>query len=598
MENYSLLHSSYQSSVVFSGFRKLRSDRRLCDVVLETGGVSFPCHRVLLASSSQYFWCLFGEKTEERIAASIRLPALTPAGLETVLDFLYSGWLSLSAASLPVVLETARYLQVDTAVSLCERFLSDGLSLRTSCFYANLAEHHFLPDALAASNQIITMEMATLLREDREGLLGLNVQSLTDVLDREELPGVKEVELLKLVLDWLDANQPLPLVRCNLLLSRLRFGLVTPSDITTLSSAHTNMNTPLMRSKVTQALEYHWLGSARPIRQSRHSSLRAAANHVLLVGGGPSTDWPQQQVLTFDLRDRKWSSLSAGLPRRLKNHCVCCVGGFLFVIGGEEVKGGAEGGEGKSVTMTTTNRVWRYDPRFACWEEADPMLERRSQFSCCVVDHAIYTIGGTHTHSDTHSCLASVEFYDMAAGHWRRGISLPRPLYGHASVTLGTGILMSGGSHGNQARTQVSSQEGNQGNCEVLFLDMVARGGVWDKRAPMSIGRFGHRMATVAGCVYALLGMYEHYCDIERYDSLADQWTRLHPVLIGSFDYGLVATANGRLLLFGGRKWRDGQEVSVASVLEYDTERDRWAEICQLHTPLTGTQCVVMALSD
>ncbi|CDQ90377.1 unnamed protein product [Oncorhynchus mykiss] len=530
MESYSLLHSSYQSSVLFSGFGKLRSDRRLCDVVLETGGVSFPCHRVLLASSSQYFWCLFGEKTEERIAASIRLPALTPAGLETVLDFLYSGWLSLSATSLPVVLETARYLQVDTAVSLCERFLSDGLSLRTSCFYANLAEHHFLPDALAAANQIIAMEMATLLREDREGLLGLNVQSLTDVLDRDELPGVKEVELLKLVLDWLDANQPLPLVRCNLLLSRLRFGLVTPSDITTISPAHTNMNTPLMRSKVTQALEYHWLGSARPIRQSRHSSLRAAANYVLL------------------------------------------------------------GGEGKSVSMTTTNCVWRYDPRFACWEEADPMLERRSQFSCCVVDHVIYTIGGTHTHSDTHSCLASVEFYDMATGHWRRGISLPRPLYGHASVTLGTGILMSGGSHGNQDRTQ--------GNCEVLFLDMVARGGVWEKRAPMSIGRFGHRMATVAGCVYALLGMYEHYCDIERYDSLADQWTRLHPVLIGSFDYGLVATANGRLLLFGGRKWRDGQEVSVAGVLEYDTERDRWAEICQLHTPLTGTQCVVMALSD
>ncbi|XP_010866723.1 kelch-like protein 34 [Esox lucius] len=596
MESYSLLYSSSQSSDLHSGFRKLRSDKRLCDVVLETGGAVFPCHRALLASSSQYFWCLFGEESAEQLAYSISLPALTPEGLETVLDFLYSGWLNLSANSLPSVLETARYLQVDKAVSLCERFLRDGLSLRTCCFHANLAEHHFLPNALAAANQTIATEMAVLLREDRVGLLALNIQSLMDVLEREGLSGVKEVELLILALDWINANGPLPLVRSNLLLSRLRFGLVTPSDLTTLSSAHPNMNTPLIRSQVTRALEYHQLGLARPIRQSRHSTLRAAANHVLLVGGGPSPDWPQQQVLTFSLRDRKLSSLGSGLPRRLKNHCVCCVGGFLFVIGGEEVEGGLVEGEGKPVTMTTTNHVWQYDPRFACWEKAASMLENRAQFSCCVIDNVIYCIGGIHT--DTHSCKASVEFYDMASGHWRRGVSLPHPLYGHASVTLGNGILLSGGSHGYHGNTQVSNHDGNPGNCEVLFLDIVSMSENWEKRASMSIGRFAHRMATVSGRVYALLGMYEHYCEIERYDLLVDQWTRLRPFLIGSFDYGLVATANGSLLLFGGRKWQNGQEVSVASILEYDTERDRWAEICQLHTPLTGTQCVVMSLPD
>ncbi|KAM6953733.1 kelch-like protein 34 [Aplochiton taeniatus] len=589
MESYSLLFSSSHGAGLLQGFQLLRSDRRMCDVALETGGVSFPCHRALLASSSEYFWALFGETTAERLAVSVSLPALTPQGLEVILDFLYSGWLSLSPLTLPVVMEAAGYLQVQPAVSLCERFLVEGLTAATCCRYANLAECHALPDALAAANRAVAMDTGALLRGQRRDLLGLNVQSLTAVLDGEEMPGVGEAELARLVLDWLDANGPLPLVRSNLLLSRLRFGLVAPADLTELSQAHRAMATPLMRSQVTAALEYHGLRSARPIRQSRHSSLRARANHVLLVGGGARPDWPEQQVLRFDLRDRKVSDLSAGLPRRLQQHSVCSLGGFLFVMGGEELVAG-----GEDVAVATTNRVWRFDPRFDLWEEVDPMMERRALFACCVAGDEIYAVGGRHTDpgGDTHSCVASVERYDLAAGLWRRAPSLPRPLHGHAAaVVLGTGLYVSGGLPGNRRRG-----DGGESSRELLFLD--AGGKAWEKRAPMAIGRFGHRMASLSGRIYALLGMYEPFCDIERYDWLEDHWTRLRPLLVGSFGYGLVATPSGTLLLFGGRKWTDGQEVTVRNVLEYDAARDRWKEVCQLPKPLSGMECALLTLAD
>uniref|UniRef100_A0A668AAG2 Kelch like family member 34 n=1 Tax=Myripristis murdjan TaxID=586833 RepID=A0A668AAG2_9TELE len=296
-------------------------------------------HYSFLSSSSDYFWALFGDNMLERFAPSVSLPALTPGGLEAVLDFLYSGWLSLSPSTLPVVLEAARYLQVEAAVS-------------------------------------------------------------------------------------------------NLLLSRLRFGLVATSDLAALSHAHRAMATPLVRSQLTRALEYHALGSAQPIRQSRQTSLRALPNRVLLVGGGAAADCPEQQMLTFDLRTRTFSSLASGVPRRLRRHCVCSVGGFLFVIGGEEVREGDEDG-GKSVTVTTTN------------QEAGSMQERRVQFACCVVEDVIYAIGGRHTNPETNTrtSVASVEFYDMASGTWRRGATMPRPVYGHASAVLGNGIYVSGGLH-------------------------------------------------------------------------------------------------------------------------------------------------------
>ncbi|XP_033495167.2 kelch-like protein 34 [Epinephelus lanceolatus] len=596
MDSYSLLYSSSHRTGLLAGFQRLRSQGNMCDVVLEASGVSFPCHRALLASSSEYFWALFGETTAERLAGCISLPALTPEGLDAILDFLYSGWLSVSSLTLPVVLEAARYLQVETAVSICERFMIDGLSIENCCCYANLAEHHVLSDALEAANQTIAMEMGTLLQESRDDLLKLNMQSLMEVLDADEIPGVKEVELIKLALDWLDDNGPLPLLKSNLLLSRLRFGLVAPSELPNLSHAHKAMATPLIRGQLTQALEYHRLGSAQPIRQSKQSTLRASPNRVLLVGGGSSPDWPEQKMVMFDPRGRKFSPLCSSIPLRLRNHCVCSVGGFLFVIGGEEVKEGEEDGK-KSVTVVTSNQVWRYDPRFECWVAVESMLERRAQFTCCVVEDAIYAIGGRHTQPDanTHTSVASVEFYDMATGAWRRGANMPRPLCGHASAVLDNNIYVSGGNQGGSNHGD-NRDDHRESSKEVLFWDLKGR--AWEKRAPMSIARFSHRLAVAHGHIYALLGMYEPFCDIERYDPQSDDWTRLRPLLTGSFNYGMVSAPSGNLLVFGGRRWSEGQEVIVKSVLEYDTKKDHWREICQLPRPLTGTECTLLPLPD
>lgn len=600
MESYSLLYSSSQRTGLLSGFQRLRSLGLMCDVVLEAGGVSFPCHRALLASSSEYFWALFGETTAERFAGCVSLPALTPEGLEAVLDFLYSGWLSISPPTLHSVLQAARYLQVEPAVSICERFITDGLCAENCCSYANLAEHHALSDALAAANQTIALEMATLLRESRDDLLRLNIQSLMVLLDADEIPGVKEAELIVVVVDWLNENGPLPLLKSNCLLSRLRFGLVSSADIASLGHAHKAMATPLIRGQLTRALEYHRLGPCQPVSQSRQTTLRVSPARVLLVGGGSSPDWPEQTMTAFDPGSRKFSTLTSSLPLRLRNHCVCSVGGFLFVLGGEEFKDGDEDGI-KSAVLS--NQAWRYDPRFDRWEQLESMLERRAQFTCCVLADVIYAIGGQSPRPKTnaHTAVASVEFYEMGAASWRKGAPMPRPLYGHASAVLDNSLYVAGGLTGNRTQlhggnSSVHPHDHRDTGKEVHSWSPSGR--VWQRRAPMSIARFHHRLASAYGHIYALLGMYEPFCNIERYDPRADHWTQLRPLLIGSFNYGMVSTPSGNLLLFGGRRWSDGQEVIVKSVLEYDTKIDRWREICQMPRPLTGTECTLLPLPD
>ncbi|XP_030626130.1 kelch-like protein 34 [Chanos chanos] len=581
--SYFLVHNRSHGDGVLSQYQRLRLDRRMCDVVLEAEGLQFPAHRTLLACSSDYFWSMFQEHNLESGEHTISLPALSSSGLEQVLDFIYTSWISLCPSTLEDTLEAACYLQVTHAVDLCMQYMSDNLNLENCCFFANVAARYGLSDALTAANRYISKNLGQLLRTegDKAGLMELNLDTLQGVLGAEDIPGVKEVTLLQLALDWLEHN-PLPALCSNSLLSRIRFGLVPPEELSRLISKPA-LCTPFIRSLVLKALQYHGQGPLQPLLQNNHTSLRSTTSRVLLVGGGAEADRPNQLIQTFDMRSRKIRPLSTALPNKLQYQGVCVVGNFLFVLGGEVVE--VDTHNGKTAVMTVTDQVWRYDPRFNQWEEMEPLLQKRAQLACCVVDGVIYAVGGRAQRGDP--ALCSVERYNMRAGCWRSGVSLPNAIHGHACATMGTGIYISGGRLGDQTE-----------NSKEMFYLNSFKGEAWEKQAPMSIARFGHQMATVGECIYSFLGMYEPFCDIERYDPKQNQWTRLRPLLNDRFCYGLIATGAGRVLMFGGRKWQDGQEVSTSNVLEYDPEYDNWRELCKLPTPLCDTHCVLMTVQD
>ncbi|XP_051970781.1 kelch-like protein 34 [Xyrauchen texanus] len=582
--NYFLMLSNSHGDGVLSRYQTLRLEGRMCDVVLEAEGVKFPVHRTLLACSSDYFWSVFQDYTMESRAHTISLPALSSKGLEQILDFIYTSWIALSPSTLEVTLQAACYLQVTHAVDLCTEYISESITLDNCCFFANIAAHYGLSKSFTVSNSFIARSMCKILvaEQHKAELLELNLDSLQEVLAAEEMLGVKEMALLQLALDWLEYN-PQSALQSNALLCRIRFSLIPPDELSRLSAVEPALRTPFIHSVVHKALNYHLQGPLQPLLQSVHTSLRTTNSKILLVGGGPGADRPQNQILAYEPRTRKFWPLSTTLPTKLQHQGVCVVGHFLFVLGGEVVKVDEE--SEKSAAMMVTEQVWRYDPRFDQWEEMEPLLQKRAQFTCCVVEGVIFAIGGRGQGGEP--VLSSVEKYTMNAGCWRSGVSLPHPVHGQACATEGTGIYISGGIYGN-------SPESSK---EVLFLHAF-EGGAWQRRASMSIARFGHQMVTVRGRIYAFLGMYEPFCDIEYYNPEQDLWTRLKPLLNDRFCYGLIATGGRRVLVFGGRKWQEGQEVCTTNVLEYDTEYDAWREVCKLPGPLCGTQCAIMTIQD
>ncbi|XP_029459256.1 kelch-like protein 34 [Rhinatrema bivittatum] len=578
--SYFLAFCKSHPGTVLTRYRSLRSEGLLCDVLLEVNGREFPAHKSLLACSSDYFRAMFKDYTKESKAAVIHLKAISAPGLQHILDFIYTSWLSLSLDTLEDTLEAASYLQVTEAITLCSQYIVSNLGLENCCFFANIASKFCLPDAISAADKYIINNIWKLLEQElgRVELLELNFKSLLTVVQSADVCKVKEHSLLKLVERWVKHDRS-RLVNTNHLLENIRFGLIPLEELRKFYSQQEVPLTGTIKNLIIRSINYHTFAFKQPILQDKYSTLRNQKPWIMLVGGGTASEGLVNNVLAFDVYNHRWRT-TAQLPVKVQNHCICVAGNFLYLLGGEISSSATDGT--KNMVMPVTNRVLRYDPRCDRWLEVTSMLESRAQFSCCMVENNIFAIGGRN---DARCLSASVEVYDISRDRWTKMRDLPCKMHGHASTVHNNIIYISGGKYTDQVNTSK----------DVYSFNMLK--GQWKIQAPMSIARFGHQMATVKEAIFTFLGMYEPFCDIEKFDPIRNQWTRLRPLIFDRFCYGLVVVEE-TVLLLGGKKWQDAQEVATPNVVGYDTENDCWEDICKLPCPLYGLKCEVLQLTD
>ncbi|XP_078088101.1 kelch-like protein 34 [Mustelus asterias] len=583
--SYFLALSRSHGEMVLSGYRALRDDQLLCDVVLVAEGTEFRAHRSLLASASDYFRSMFKEHTRESKAGVVHLHAVSASGLRRVLDFIYSSCLALSPEGLPQTLETAAYLQVLEAVRLCSRYLVSSLSPGCCCQAANLAARFALAEAQRQAEAYICAHLWRLVAAGAEasGLLELNAESLAAVLEAERLPRLPEEALLGLLLEWLEWEAGRWEQQAAALLPRLRYCLLPRPLLQRLACRPPRPLPPEAQRLLAQALDYHRAESRQPALQSRQSRLRLGEeSRLLVVAGGLSLhQGPLATVWALEPRSRQWGPLSSQGPR-LRHHCVCVLANFLFVLGGEEAGGEAGDGaqEEEGGPPAIRSQVDRYDPRFGRWSRLASMRSRRAQFSCCVLEDGIVALGGR---SGPAASLSAVERYEAGSGSWLRLPGLPHPLHGHASAVHRGTVYVSGG------------RAGAEGGGSKDMFSFQPPEGRWQRCPPMTIGRFGHQMAAVGERVYCFVGMYEPFCDIECYEPLHRQWQRLRPLLLDRSCYGL-AVWDSSVYLVGGKRWHNSREVAAQNAIVYDTLTDSWSEVCKLPLPFCGSQCAVLQL--
>ncbi|NXK87962.1 ZBT8A protein, partial [Formicarius rufipectus] len=121
--------SSHQSHLLEQLNEQRRQDL-FCDCNILVEGKVFKAHRNVLFASSGYFKMLLSQSSKETSQPTIAtFEVFSPETFMVILDFVYSGILSLTGQNVIEVMSAASYLQMTDILNVCKTFIKSSLDI-------------------------------------------------------------------------------------------------------------------------------------------------------------------------------------------------------------------------------------------------------------------------------------------------------------------------------------------------------------------------------------------------------------------------------------------------------------------------------------
>ncbi|XP_020649052.3 kelch-like protein 9 [Pogona vitticeps] len=528
---------------LLEGLESLRSQNVLCDVTLEAEQVSFPAHKAVLAAASSYCKMRFLEGDGAGPDAPVKLVGVTARGLRNVLSFLYSNRLELTLPTLEETFRAAEGLLVREVMTLCFRFLEDGLNPR-SCLEILHVSRRLGPKELVEKALRCVRRHGSEILADSARLRELDEATLCQILDGAEVGNLTERELFHAGVCWLHHDST-RLKDAAAVLQHIRFPLIPLRDLQKFVQNVSLMKTdPACRRYLLEALDYHSQPYAQPVLQSERTQVRAGADSLLVLGGRSADNALRDDVWAADPSGRSWKRIGK-LHGPVYNHCVAVLRDFVFVLGGQE--------RFDPTGQCPSNKVFRFDPRQNAWLQVASMQGRRTRFHAGALNDRLVAVGGgalLGTLTDT------AEEYQPVDNEWRTLPPFPAPVADHAGASHKGILYVAGGFSASKTTCETYS-----------YLSRLRR---WIKNRPMTFARCDHGMATVGDRIFCVggraltnAGEWVPVNQTEFYCPATDQWALLH---LSAFDLCQFGLAVHRLQMYitgGGALQRRTKEDGV-----------------------------------
>ncbi|XP_027517088.1 zinc finger and BTB domain-containing protein 8A isoform X2 [Corapipo altera] len=121
--------SSHQSHLL-EQLNEQRKQDLFCDCNILVEGKVFKAHRNVLFASSGYFKMLLSQSSKETSGPTIAtFEVFSPETFMVILDFVYSGILSLTGQNVIEVMSAASYLQMTDILNVCKTFIKSSLDI-------------------------------------------------------------------------------------------------------------------------------------------------------------------------------------------------------------------------------------------------------------------------------------------------------------------------------------------------------------------------------------------------------------------------------------------------------------------------------------
>lgn len=210
---------------ILEGLRSLCSHPKLVDVTLSAGGRDFPCHRGVLALCSTYFHSMFSGDFVESIAARVELHDVDPDILSSLLDFAYTGKLTINQSNVEGLICTSSQLQFQTVRAVCSRYLQHQIDATNCLGILEFGAVHGCPEVMAKARAFL-LENFEAVQQGEEFLL-MEKDRLVTCLSDEGLQIRVECTRVDAILRWVRHQQESRLCHLPELLALSHLSLLT-----------------------------------------------------------------------------------------------------------------------------------------------------------------------------------------------------------------------------------------------------------------------------------------------------------------------------------------------------------------------------------
>lgn len=186
--------------VLLDQLRKMRETEHLTDVVLVAEGISFPCHRVVLAAFSPYFRVMFTCGLRECNNREIFLRDTPADSLALLLNYMYCSDLPLTNANVQGVSIAAFLLQMDDVFTRCQQHMTDNMDA-SNCLGVYYFARDLGAEDLADHAQRYLRQHFVQVCQNEE-VLELEAHQLGKLLSSDDLNVSREESILDVVLRW------------------------------------------------------------------------------------------------------------------------------------------------------------------------------------------------------------------------------------------------------------------------------------------------------------------------------------------------------------------------------------------------------------
>lgn len=440
-------------------FESMFRNGELTDVTVKIGETIFRGHRIILAAAFPYFRTLFKRQPLDNRDKKITLRNIDPDAFKCLLNYAYTGKISIVSEDVKKLLTAANHLQHIKIRKACFEFLSEQFSVENVLDLRTLGNSMNCYEFVKKADSFIG-ENFELLRKTQE-FLNAPFELLMEIVSRNDIKVEKTENVYKAISRWLKADPErtrnfMDLVYCvqkELSFHRCVnknevydipaeipprtlldlpsyddvFGIYTVSssashnrivhnyNFYTSSWSRTALhNQPRSFTTVVSAcglifaftgeqLEFfdgcHWTicGTLPWDVKTRSGNAVTRGNEIFWF---PNIMDRMCSVWCFNVRYQKWRPQA--LSVKLISPGLVSFGRYIYVLGG-------------LTSSEITESAMTYDPNYEEFKYISPMLRRRCNPRCAALNDKVYVCGGYCGHS----FLDSVEVYDSLDEQWK-----------------------------------------------------------------------------------------------------------------------------------------------------------------------------------